>query len=278
VKLSVITPTLNSAESVETAIGSVLEQNDPDFEHVVVDGGSTDGTLDILKRYPHLTWASEPDSGQADAMNKGFEMSTGDVVSYLNADDAYEPGAFAEVRRCFDAEPDLAFLVGRLRVFREGKPERIADPNVRFKWMLRFFDVDAFPMNPVSCFYRRKVQEAVGGYDTRLEYAMDYRFLLEAARRFELKRTRAILGRYVIRPGTKTYESTATDRRHWQVTRFSTAYYRFLPPRDRLMAYLWYATEARPLPRKLIGPLFGKLRAILKLRAMDQKQPEVRHE
>jgi glycosyltransferase involved in cell wall biosynthesis len=87
--ISVITPVLDGERFIEDAIRSVLRQEYKRFEHVVVDGGSTDGTVEILKRYPHLRWVSEPDRGQSDAMNKGFDLSSGEVVVYLNADDYF---------------------------------------------------------------------------------------------------------------------------------------------------------------------------------------------
>ncbi len=94
-KLSVVTVSLNQAAYIEANIRSVLAQAYPGVEHIVVDGGSTDGTLDILKRYPHLRWISEPDTGQSNALNKGIAMATGEIVGWLNSDDTYEPGAFA---------------------------------------------------------------------------------------------------------------------------------------------------------------------------------------
>ncbi len=96
-KISVITPSYNSANTIETAIKSVLAQDYKNYEHIVVDGASTDGTLDILKRHPHLTWISEPDRGQVHAMNKGFAMATGDIIVNLNADDQFLQGAFSAV-------------------------------------------------------------------------------------------------------------------------------------------------------------------------------------
>jgi Glycosyltransferases involved in cell wall biogenesis len=91
--VSIVTPSLDQGRFIEETIKSVLEQDYPRLEHIVVDGGSTDETLDVLRRYPHLTWISEPDAGQADAVNKGFGMARGDVFGWLNADDLYLPGA-----------------------------------------------------------------------------------------------------------------------------------------------------------------------------------------
>ena len=117
-KISVITPSFNSGEYLEDAIQSVLIQQYPSFEHIVVDGGSTDGTMDILRKYNHITWISEPDKGQSDAMNKGFKMSTGDIIVYLNADDYFLPGAFNRVIPYFDAGAE--FVVGNIRVDKNG--------------------------------------------------------------------------------------------------------------------------------------------------------------
>src|SRR6185369_5500635 len=95
-KLSVITPTLNQGAFIERAIRSVLDQGYPDLEYLVVDGGSTDGTLDVVRRYEDRIdwWVSEPDKGQTDAIGKGIDRATGDVIAYINSDDYYLPGAF----------------------------------------------------------------------------------------------------------------------------------------------------------------------------------------
>lgn len=100
-KISIVTPTYNSAKFVEDAIQSVLKQNYSDFEHIIIDGGSTDGTLEILKKYPHLNWVSEPDEGQSDALNKGFKKATGSILGWLNSDDVYLDGVFQNVMNVF---------------------------------------------------------------------------------------------------------------------------------------------------------------------------------
>src|SRR5271156_6128755 len=93
-KISIITATLNRREFIGAAIESVLAQNYPEFEHWIIDGGSSDGTLDVLKRYPHLNVLSEPDRGVYDAWNKGIVRATGVVLGFLNSDDQYAPGTF----------------------------------------------------------------------------------------------------------------------------------------------------------------------------------------
>ena len=96
-RISVITPSFNQAGYIEQNIRSVLDQQYPDFEHIVIDGGSTDGTVEVLKRFPHLKWISEKDNGQSDALNKGFAMASGDIICWLNSDDWLAPEAFHRV-------------------------------------------------------------------------------------------------------------------------------------------------------------------------------------
>ena len=104
-KISILTPSFNSAQYIERAIKSVMDQNYDDWEHIVVDGGSNDGTVEILKKYTHIKWISEPDRGQSDAMNKAFAMSRGDIIGYLNADDTYEPNIFKIIVEYFNNNP-----------------------------------------------------------------------------------------------------------------------------------------------------------------------------
>jgi len=96
-KISIVTPSFNSAKYIEDCIQSVLNQNYPNIEHIIIDGGSSDGTLEILKKYSHLKWISEPDEGQSDALNKGFKMTNGDILGWCNSDDVYLPQTFKKV-------------------------------------------------------------------------------------------------------------------------------------------------------------------------------------
>lgn len=111
-KISIITPSFNSVTTIRDTIESVQRQDYPDVEHIVVDGGSTDGTLDVLGEYPHLIWESEKDEGHYDAMNKGVRRASGEVVNILNADDCFRPGALTKVGEAFRDHPDWDALFG----------------------------------------------------------------------------------------------------------------------------------------------------------------------
>ena len=202
-RISVITPSLNSSKYLEEAIQSVLVQKYPNFEHIIVDGGSTDRTLEILRKYPHLSWISEPDKGQADAMNKGFKISTGEVIVYLNADDYFEPGAFFSVIPFF--EKGAKFVVGKIGVLKIDGRNFINDGKVTFNEMLRWWEDDAFCYNPLGYFYSREVQEQIG-FNINNHLSMDLEFLIDASMKFKLTKINKLLGYYRCFPGTKTQE------------------------------------------------------------------------
>jgi GT2 family glycosyltransferase len=108
---------MNRADFVREAIESVLMQNYPNYEHIIVDGGSTDGTLDILRSYPHLKVVSEPDEGMYDAINKGLKLAHGEITAWLNTDDIYPPGAFAAAAETFEAYPKAQAISGGAEIF-----------------------------------------------------------------------------------------------------------------------------------------------------------------
>jgi len=189
IKISIITPTLNQAMFIERTIRSVFDQRYPDLEFIIIDGGSKDETLDILKQYEgRLTWISEKDKGQTDAINKGLRMSTGDIIAYLNSDDVYEPGALARVAEYFTAHPETMWLTGKCRIIDEQDRE-VRGMITRYKnFLLRHYSYKVLLVtNPVSqpaTFWRRAVIDEFGLFDVSEHLVMDYEYWLRIGRKY----------------------------------------------------------------------------------------------
>ncbi len=207
-KISIITPSLNAFRYIEDAIRSVLSQEYEHVEHIIIDGGSQDETLDILKRYSHLKWISEPDRGQSDAMNKGFGMATGDIIGYLNSDDYYLPGAFRAIIPYF--EHHARFVVGQIKVIMDDGSFWINNARTSHRDMLRHWEPEAFCVNSVGYFYRREIQESIGGFSEANRLAMDLEFLLEASLSVEFTKIDALLGVFRYIQGTVTSKSQSS--------------------------------------------------------------------
>ncbi len=205
-KISILTPSYNSASYLETAIKSVLAQDYPHWEHIIVDGKSTDHTREILERYPHLQWISEPDQGQSDAMNKAFALSSGEIIVYLNADDLLAEQALSSVAACFEADAQVEMVVGSLELcFPEGNTFT-REPSEDYYEILQFW-LNKFPANPVSYFYRRELQVKIGHFPIDNHYTMDYWFLLRAYKVARIQKIPKILGTFVSTEGSKTRHS-----------------------------------------------------------------------
>ena len=187
-KFTIVTPAYNSATYIEETIRSVLLQGYPNLEYIVMDGGSQDGTVEIIRRYaPWLTyWCSEPDRGQSQALNKGFARATGDWLAWLNADDLYQPNALDQVAAAARQHPNTHWIVGVLQWIDETgayvdatAPTPITDIWNAERWQgihwiaqVCFRGSNLFRPQPTS-FWSRTAHEAVGPLDEHLHYAMD---------------------------------------------------------------------------------------------------------
>ena len=175
--ITVVTPSFNQGAFLERTIRSVLDQGYPHLEYFVLDGGSTDGSVEIIRRYEHAIdyWVSQPDGGQTAAINAGWQRATGEILAWLNSDDYYLPGALAAAGAAFLEHPDAALVYG---------PMRREDPDGRSLGTLGSpFDrrrlLYSHQMIPQpSAFFRRAGVEAAGPLDESLHYSMDYDFLL----------------------------------------------------------------------------------------------------
>ena len=181
-KISVVTPSFNSIRTIRETIESVKQQEYPHLEHIVMDGGSKDGTVELLKEYPHLRWVSEKDEGHYHAMNKGIEAATGDVIQILNSDDCLRPGALRLVGQAFADHPEWDALFGDI-VFVDGKNQEIyRREEALYDYDVMRFSCVGYVIHP-TLFVRKSVHDRLGLYEhKRFLNACDYAFELELGR------------------------------------------------------------------------------------------------
>ncbi len=177
-KISVVTPTFNSIHTVRDTIESVRSQDYENREHLIIDGGSTDGTLDILKEYPHLTWVSEKDEGHWHAMNKGIERASGDVVNILNSDDCFRASALRYVAEGFQANPGWDALFGDV-VYVDGKGDEIfRREEARFDYDVLRYIGTCYVLHQ-TFFVKRELHNRFGLYRHKeFKSCCDYDFIL----------------------------------------------------------------------------------------------------
>jgi glycosyltransferase involved in cell wall biosynthesis len=272
--ISVVSPSYNQAPYLEETIRSVLLQNYPGLEYIIIDGGSTDGSVEILQRYAdHLTyWVSEKDQGQADAINKGWQRATGEILSWINSDDTYCPGALKSALAYFVDNPIIDMIYGDCYCIDE---ESTMLGELRsWQFDLRRQLTGRNLIHQSSTFYYRSVIEQLDGLDPSFHYVMDYdlwvRMLLAG---FQLKHIPYIFSNYRLHGSAKTvadrlpmrrevkkilykiYDSKDTPRNilKWRRRAFSTyyrsigdAYYLAGQNTDARKAY-WRALKSKPL-------------------------------
>lgn len=183
--LSITTPSYNQAQYLEATIQSVLRQDYPAHEYFVMDGGSTDNSVDVIRRYEdRLTgWLSERDKGQPDAINKGWLRSTGDILGWLNSDDLYCEGAFRRVAEEFAAHPEMMVLAGHCQLMNEQGEIVSAKFARRFDVMRILMTGGDVPGQP-AVFIRRSVFENVGLLRTDMYYLLDYDYWIRVGLRY----------------------------------------------------------------------------------------------
>lgn len=188
--ISVVTPTYNAIATIRETLTSIQSQKYAALDHVVIDGGSTDGTLELLEAEAaagRLRFISEPDDGLSDAFNKGVKLASGDLIGWLNADDTYEPGALEAVGRAFAASPAAEWGFGRCKIMggdgRESRNAVTAYKNFLLDhFSLGLYLTNNFVSSPAT-FVRRGPMLELGGLDVRFKYSADYDLWLRLARR-----------------------------------------------------------------------------------------------
>lgn len=181
-KISIITPSYNQDQFLEATILSILEQSYPNLEYIIIDGGSTDGSPDIIKKYEKdlYYWVSENDRGQTHAINKGLQRATGDILAWLNSDDVYLPGAFEKVVKAFEENSDADVIYGDGLLIDENGKRIKRRYGIGFNYNIWFYSV-AEPFQP-EVFYRRRAIEKAGLLDESFHMMMDREWWIRMAR------------------------------------------------------------------------------------------------
>ena len=294
-RLSIIIPSLNQGRFIEQTIRSIVEQ-DADVELIVVDGGSTDGTAEIVAKYlPH--WISEPDAGQADAINKGLRKATGDVVTWFSADDVYAEGIFAAVGDAWRRNPRAIYAAPVANFYSPRRQALIRPHGLTVGNVVQYWTRRSQWHDP-GLFWSRAVVDDVGELDASLRYAFDYDYLVRALQRFPVEYVDRVAAGFRLHRASKTIsqtesmmaETAAVSRRYWHLVadldrqgferaefeaRVRRAFSRLLRFRRDGLTLLGQVVRERPLAALLrlaaLGPIvvFERLRRALGGKLID---------
>lgn len=211
-KISIITPSYNQGAFLEETIRSVLDQDYPNLEYIIIDGGSTDGSVDIIRKYADKLayWVSEKDECHADALNKGFRRATGGIVAWLNSDDVYCPGTFEAVAKAFMADPDLDFVFGNsyetdehLNIFRNDIHTRLS-----------FAALVVLGMTLVqpTAFWKRELFDKYGYLNCDFFFSFDYEFFCRISRHVKSRHLKKHLAKFRLHANCKSMTITHVGR------------------------------------------------------------------
>jgi glycosyltransferase involved in cell wall biosynthesis len=273
--LSIITPVYNGEKFIAGCIECVSTQNCPRIEHIIVDGGSTDRTVQILresaKTHPQLRWISEPDRGQSDALNKGISMTRAEYIGILNVDDFYEPGALSRVVGIIKNLPDPHFIVGACNILTAGdKLWFVHRPKIlRFENLMVDDERWPVPLNPAAYFYPKAVHDVVGPYSLEEHQVMDLEFILAVVQAIEPLYVDVVLGNWRHIEGTKTFNSMKDGSLGPTQRRIRAAAWKRAPLKIKMrIAFVWMPSRLHRSLRSLARvTLPGSARQWLRSRA-----------
>jgi glycosyltransferase involved in cell wall biosynthesis len=283
--ISIVTPTFNQAQFIEEALLSVKEQNYQNVEHIVIDAASTDGTVEILQRFgsqpgwEHLRWISEPDRGQSDGLNKGFQRVTGDIVGWLNSDDRYRPGCFLEVLEAFNLSLHVDVLYGDyVMIDQAGQPLRIRREIKFSRFMLAYLHILYVPTT--TSFFRRRIFDDGNWFDLSLDNTMDYEWYMRLARKgYSFQHVPRLWADLRLHPRSKSIaERGRVFELHDAIATNYSPLLRRLHPR----ALQWFvlkclrvvARSRRSLEKLIRGYYFEQFRPLGHARGPSEKEPK----
>jgi len=218
-KISIITPSFNQVEFLERTIRSVIDQDYPNIEYIVIDGGSTDGSVDLIKKYEHRLayWVSEKDRGQAHAINKGFERATGDWVAWQNSDDTYYPGVFSHLASVAKSNSALQLIIGNMNLIDrdDGLLRDLKYVRPTYKSLLS----EGMVLTNQAAFWRRSLHQEIGLLSEAFDCSFDYEWFLRLlAHTDRSHHVNAPWGALRLHEGTKTSnQQDVFDREYRQI-------------------------------------------------------------
>lgn len=195
-KISIITPSYNQGAFLEQTICSVLEQNYPNLEYIVIDGGSTDNSVEIIKKHADKLsyWCSKKDNGQTDALNTGFQRATGDIVAWLNSDDEYCPGALDAIAKAFMADDKIDFVFGNK--FAIDQNGIILRKEKHTKLNFTALVILGSTLSQCASFWKRSLFEQYGYLDDTLRFCMDYEFFCRIGQNIKAQHIRRYIAKF----------------------------------------------------------------------------------
>lgn len=251
-KINIITPSFNQAEFLERTILSVLNQGYPNLEYIIIDGGSTDGSVEIIKKYePYLHyWVSEPDSGQADAINKGLRLATGDWLGFQNSDDLFLPGAFETFAEEIKKNEDTELIYGNI-VHIDGA-DRITDIQFTGPSHLWLHLAQGIQFHNQATLWKRSLLERTGYLSTDLRFCLDFEFFTRlVAMKAKMSHIDRFLGafRHHLTAKSSTIVDVARKEHMETVHRYGGHMFNRLQPVSLMLAKsykaLWYIAHGK---------------------------------
>jgi len=249
IDLSIITPVYNGAKYIESCLLNVVQQDCSRVEHIIIDGGSTDGSVDVVRHWSlnhgNVRWISEKDRGQSDALNKGIALARGRILGILNVDDTYEPGILNRVLTLFKGLAEPTLLVGNCNIWdSQGRFFSIHKPNkLRLKDLLLGPHINPLPFNPSAYFYHTSIHKKIGYYDINEHYVLDWDFLLRAVQVAKVHYVDETWGNFHMVEGSKTVEDLNSGESFVRQERILRYYRKDLPRIDAIsvsMKYFYY--------------------------------------